>query len=151
MPSPRISPSRPLWVRLPQAVFAAAGLIFATCTIVAEIEYAKGAFGDGRTRDERLQYIKSAVRWYPPNHEFRNAVSYFHFMNRQKGSLPEAVEAHVVALESNPYAFDVRRNLASLYYEAGKKELAMEQIGIIKSRSPNANIVLIVNKNPSNN
>ena len=138
-------------MRLPQAVFAAAGLIYAACSIIGEIEYAKGAFGTARSLDERIYHLRQAARWYPPNHEFRNAASYFMFMNRRKGSLPAAVEAHVIALESNPYAFDIRRNLASLYYEAGLRDLAVAQVNIIKSRAPNAEITLIVNKNPATN
>lgn len=51
-------------------------------------------------------------------------------------------------LDADPFAVDMRRNLAGYLIEAGKREEAERQIGIVHALSPRSQINLRVNTNP---
>lgn len=96
-------------------------------------------------------HVERAARWFPLDHRFRSGVAEFYSIVRWKGSRAAAIDALTLALETNPFSLDLRRNLAALLWENGEQERAEAELLVIKALSPKAKLTIVVNVNPGTN
>lgn len=151
MDSPCTFQSRLLYWRLLLAVFAALGTMYAMASIKAELAYARAWKNLDRPIELRHADVQEAMRWFPLDYRMRLAEAEFYSLTRWKGSRPHAIAAIRRAIATNPYAFDLRRNLAGFLWEAGDKDEALRELTAIKRFVPLADISIMVNVNPDTN
>jgi thioredoxin-like negative regulator of GroEL len=70
-------------------------------------------------------------------------------LRRWKGSRDRGIEVLQDALKFDPFALDLRKDLASLLVEAGRRDEAVEQLEAFHNLAPNEPIVLVINANPA--
>jgi hypothetical protein len=95
--------------------------------------------------------MELAKRLYPFEHRYRLGVAYYYAAVRWKGSRDEAIAAIKDALDTDPFTFDLRRDLAGLYYEEKDMEGVKEEMAVLHYFLPRVQLSLIVNANPTNN
>lgn len=95
--------------------------------------------------------LARARRVFPLDHRFRLGEAAFYSRVRWKGSRPAAIEAIGTALLTDPFAMDLRRNLAGLLYEAGDTDGVAREIAILRHYMPRRDVPIFVNANPATN
>lgn len=98
-----------------------------------------------------LVALAAARQAFPFDFRFRMGEASFYARVRWKGSREAAIAAIEAAMQTDPYAMDLRRNLAGLLYEAGNVDGAVRELMFIKHYMPRRNVPILVNANPATN
>lgn len=131
------------------AGFAATGLTYATCSMSAEYFYAAAVNWKNDPPLERAARMERAAALFPLNHMIRNGPAYFYGHVRWSNSQMRAIAALNAALAHDPYALDLRRILAGLYWEIGDRDRAVAELQVVKQFDPGATLAIMVNVNPA--
>ncbi len=136
-----------LWQALWRAMLVAAGLLYATSSVVAEWNYAM-AWNDSLPGSERASHATLAAGVFPLAPRIRMAPAQLYSQVRWKGSREQAIVVLRAALADNPYAVDFRRNLGGFLIENGEDAAAEVELQTVARLSPRSRIMLRVNTNP---
>ena len=128
--------------------FVSLGLLYAGFSIVAELRYARAA-DESLPISIRVHNAAIAASDFPLDPRLRKALAEFYSVVRWPGSREQAIPVLRAALEDDPFAFDIRRNLAGYLLEDGDRPAAEREIAFIHAFSPRSQIVLHVNVNPA--
>lgn len=139
-------PPRFLWLRWPLAGFAAFGLCYALANGIAESAYSAAWAADAAGRGATRASIVAQV--FPFDPRLRAAPAQYYSARRWPGSRDYAIGVLQNYLDGDPFAVDMRRNLAGYLLEAGDKAGAARELGIVQTLSPRSQINLRVNVNP---
>lgn len=136
-----------LWQVSWRAAFVAIGLLYATCACVAEWNYLR-VWNGSLSGSARVRSAVLAAAVFPLDGRNRLAPAHFYSTVRYAGSREIAIELLRAALVEDPYAIDLRRNLAGFLLEAGDRAGAERELAFVAQFSPRSRIVLWVNVNP---
>ena len=139
----------PSHLRLPvlaRVAFVAIGLLYACASLNGERIYSRAILYGAPSR-ETIARLELAARWFPLDFHYRRAAAEVLLLNRFPGALPLAIEVTERAIRDDPFAPDLRRNLASLLFENGEVEAGKQQVMIFHALAPYAAVELIVNTN----
>lgn len=93
--------------------------------------------------------FEAGARWFPLDFRIRTRATAFCFEHRWPGSGAWCREATRRELAVNPFALDLRRNLAGMLIEAGAKDEALKQVAVIRALAPHIPLQVPVNLNPA--
>lgn len=136
-----------LWQVLWRAAFVATGLLYATCAAVAEWNYLR-VWNGSLSGPARVRSAELAAAIFPLDGRNRLAPAHFYSTVRYAGSREIAIKLLRAALVEDPYAIDLRRNLAGFLLEGGDRAGAERELAFVAQFSPRSKIVLWVNVNP---
>ncbi len=96
--------------------------------------------------DGALADFHRAAALFPLEQTFRLGPSTFFVYVRPEGKEREMVAELRAALDSNPFALDIRCNLAAMLWQLGETRAAANEFNFVKLLSPMAPPVLIVSE-----
>lgn len=127
---------RPRWRHCAAAIFAATGLMYATCLLAAEWRYS--GIDRAPTRAQGLARAQAAAAWFPLAGRYRAAPAYFHSFYRGPEDHADAMRTVAAALAADPYALDLRLCLLGLLLEEGRDADAADEARRIHALAPKA-------------
>ncbi len=121
-------------------------ILYAGLRFYAEAEYAYGM--DAPTHQKAIAKLTLARSLFPLDYKLRLGLADYYMMARWVGSRPAAEKAIYQALNDDPYAMGLYRDLAGLYIEDGNKQAALEQMLVLRAFLPSFPVPIWINSNP---
>lgn len=129
------------------AAFAATGTTYALIGIASEQLFVSAYRLEDR--DAAMARLHLAAALNPYDYHVRAGPAAYCSEARWKGSGAGCMSALLAELAENPFALDLRRNLAGFLIEAGRIDAAKAEIAFISKFVPGQHLVVPVNANPA--